>query len=132
MTAIVTPTKYTDRQYPLVACLEVGIAQIGAANIRTIALPPKALLLDVMLVTDTAFNSATTTTGTIGDGTTTFAAGVDLKTTGVETVTGVPKYYPNGGTLTVTLAETGAAATAGLAVVMARYVVAGRGIEQQY
>lgn len=125
-------TKISDRQYPLVALANLTKANIGAANTVTFAIPVGALVLDVGLFTVTAFDSATTTTGTIGDGTTTFAAAVDLKTVGAETVANAPKFYPTGGTMTVTLAETGATATVGQALAYFRYVILNRGNEMAY
>lgn len=123
-------TSIRDAQWPLAVAHSLGIANIGASNGAEFKLPPGALLLRIAVVTVTAFNSATTTTLTVGDGTTTFASAVDVKTTGSETVANAPKYYPTGGTVSITLAETGAAATAGEAFVVAEYIVKNRGNEQ--
>lgn len=120
-----------ERQYPLNAVADLGIAQIGAGNEVRINLPPNAILTGLAVQTATAFNSATTTTLTVGDGTTTFANAVDIKTTGAETVANLAKHYPSGGTLTISLAETGAAATAGRAFVVATYQVLDRVNEVQ-
>ncbi len=116
-----------DRQNAKIALADLGITRIGASNTLTIGIPVGALLLRLAVQTETAFNSATTTTLTVGDGTTTFASAVDIKTTGAETVSNTPKFYASGGTLTITLAETGATATAGRAFVIAEYVVVGNG-----
>lgn len=121
-------TKIIDRTYPMGQAKAVGIANIGAGNGLDFAIPMGALLVRVIVLTTTAFNSGTTTTLTVTDGTTVFANGVDIKTTGSETVANTPKYYPSGGTVSVTLAETGTAATAGEAFVYIEYVRPGNGI----
>ena len=120
-----------ERQYPLSAVADLGIAQIGAGNEVLINLPPNALLTGLAVQTVTAFNAATTNTLTITDGTTTFVNGVDVKTAGAETVANLAAFYPSGGTLTISMAQTGAAATAGRAFVVATYQVLGRVNEVQ-
>lgn len=116
-------TNVIDRTFSYVATTDLTIADIGASNTTTIKLPPGAVLLRATLLTVTAFNSATTTTATVSDGTTTFVSGVDIKTTGSEVVSNVPAFYVSGGTLTITLAETGATATAGRAVFVCEYAI---------
>lgn len=118
-------TKVSARQRVRSILVELGIANMGAGNEVTAKLPQGAMLLTAGILTETAFNSATTATGTLSDGTTTFVNAQDLKTTGNETSTGAPKYYEAGGTLTWSLAETGTAATAGRAFGFATYVLAG-------
>jgi len=125
-------SNFSDRQTVLGAAAVVGPANMGAGNEVNIALPAGAVLLRLLALTTTAFDSSTTATMTIGDGTTTFASAVDVKTLGAETVTNVPKYYPTGGTLSVALAQTGTAATVGAAVVAPEYVVLDRWSENQY
>lgn len=124
-------TKQDIRQYPLVALVEIGPANIGTGNGVTIAIPGGAIVTKVALLTATAFNSETTTTGTISDGTTTFVNAQDLKTAGAETVAVATKYYPTPATITVSAAQTGAAATAGLAFATVEYVIKGRWSENQ-
>lgn len=118
--------KIIDRQWPLATFIDVGAANIGAGNGLTFKLPPGALLQRMTVFTAVAF-TGTTPTLTVGDGTTTFASAVDISSTGSETVTGVPKFYPAGGTVSITGA--GTAVTAGAAVVVAEYVVKDRGNE---
>jgi hypothetical protein len=125
------PTKIVERQWPLTAVADCTIRNIGAANGYEFVLPPNAMVVDLTVDTVVAFNSATTTTLTVADGATTFAAAVDVKTAGREAVTNIGKFYPSGGTIAVTLAETGAAATAGRAVVRIGYVILGRSNETQ-
>ena len=124
-------TRVIDRQYPLYAVKKLTKANIGAGNGYDFVVPMNALVIAVGLQTTTAFDSGTTATGTIGDGTTTFVNAVDVKTTGAETSAGAPKYYPTGGTITVSLAETGATATAGEAIAYFSYVILERGQEIQ-
>ena len=114
-----------ETQKPREIVVDLGIANIGAGNGVTAKLPTGALLTRVLLLTTTAFNG-TTNTATIGDGTTTFANAVDLTSAGSETVAGAPKFYPAGGTLTFSLAQTGTA-TAGRALALAEYVIVGAG-----
>ena len=125
-------TKVTDRQPPILATVDLGIANMGTDNGQTFVLPPNALLLRMTLLTITAFDSVTTSTATVSDGTTTFVNAVDTKTVGSETVANTPKFYPSGGTITASLAETGATATVGRAVLVAEYIIVGRGIDQQF
>lgn len=114
-----------NRQSPKYAVADLGPAQMGAGNEVTFKIPRGALVVGVGVYTETAFNSATTATATVADGTTTFVAAQDIKTAGAETVAVPTKFYPNGGTITVSLAQTGAAATAGRAVAHVGYVQLG-------
>lgn len=121
-------TKILDRTYPIGQAAEMGIANMGAGNGVSFAIPMGAIVLRVVALTTTAFDSETTATITVGDGTTTFVNAQDVKTTGSETSAGAPKLYPTGGTITATLAETGAAATTGAVYVFVEYVRPGNGI----
>lgn len=129
-----------ERQYALNAVADLGIAQIGAGNEVRINLPPNALLTGLGVQTVTAFNAATTNTPnvadgtntlTVADGTTTFVNAVDVKTVGAETVANLAAFYPSGGTLTISMAQTGIAATAGRAIAVATYQILGRVNEVQ-
>lgn len=125
-------TPQYERQYPLIGYADLGIANIGTGNGITMTIPVNALVLSVQSVQVTAFNSATTTTLTAGDGTTTFLSAVDAKAAAnVLYSSTVGKFYPSGGTLTVSMAETGAAATAGRAIAFMEYLVIGRSNEVQ-
>ena len=64
-------------------------------------------------------------TATITDGTTALVSAVDVKTTGIETVAVAQKFYADGGTITFSLAETGATATAGRAIAYVSYIQLG-------
>lgn len=121
--------KVLERQNTLTAIASMGIADIGVGNEVTFSLPPGALLLDVTLDTVVAFDG-TTNTGNVTDGTTVFISVEDLKTVGREANDSKSKFYPSGGTLTVALAQTGAA-TVGQVIVTATYVGLYRGGEIQ-
>lgn len=120
-------TNISARQRVIAAVAQLSIANIGAGNEVTVALPPGAQLTGVVANTTTAFNAATTNTLTVSDGTNTLVNAVDVKTAGIETaaLTGVC-YYPNGATVTISMEQTGAAATAGAANVVVTYVDVGR------
>lgn len=120
-------THLIDRQYPLAMVVKTTAANVGAGNGYTFKLPVNALFLRALVRTETAFDG-TTPTLTMGDGTTTFANGVDISSTGSETVSNVPKFYPSGGTISITLAGTDV--TAGLGIVVAEYVILNRGGER--
>lgn len=124
-------TKVIDRQYPLVAVKKLTKANLGAGKGYDFVVPMNALVTEIVVITTTAFDSATTATATVSDGTTTFANAVDIKTVGSETVANTPKFYPTGGTISANLAETGATATVGEVVVLVRYVILERGQEIQ-
>jgi len=118
-------TKQIDRAYRKVIIADLGVANMGTGNGVEAAVPPNALVLSVGLLGVTAFDSETTATGSIGDGTTTFVNAQDVKTTGAKTVAVSSKYYPAGGTITFSLAETGDAATVGRAIGTVEYVIVG-------
>lgn len=119
-------TQY-NHQFGRGAVVYLDKSNIGAGNEVDIFLPNGALLEQADFVTVTAFNSATTATATITDGTTVFVNGVDIKSIGKETSANAPKYYPNGGKLTISLAETGATASAGEAIVKVAYTIVNAG-----
>lgn len=118
-----------NRQNVRAVLVDLGVKNIGAGNEVEAKLPQGTLLLRAKLFTVTAFNAGTTATGTIGDGTTTFVNAQDVLTVGDETVANVPKFYPQGGKVTFSLAQTGTAATAGRAIGLLEYVQLGVGDE---
>lgn len=118
-------TIHMDRQYPLIAMVELTAANAGADPVE-LGLPVGALVTAVNVAVGTAFDG--TATATITDGTTAFVDGADLATAGNKAGTGAPKFYPTGGRLTVTVAG---APTTGRAHALVEYVVAGRGGELQ-
>lgn len=122
-------TSVIERQWPLDAVVDFKLANVGTGNGLTVNLPPKTLLKSIAYLVTTAFNAGTTAVGTVSDGTTTFVNGVDNTSVGSKTVANVPKYYPNGGTLTLSGAQTGTAATTGEAIVTIGYSIVGRATE---
>lgn len=115
-------TKQAKRQYERNILVELGPGNMGAGNEVTARLPQGAWVTNVVPVTETAFNSGTTATMTVTDGTTVFVNAQDVKTTGIETAAVTQKYYPQGGTLTCSLGQTGTAATSGRALVKISYL----------
>lgn len=122
-------TNVVERQYPLVAAVKLGIANIGAGNGYDIKVPAGAVVTRVQLLTATAFDG-TTNTASIGDGTTVFVSAEDVKTAGLEVSDVTAKYYPTGGTISVTMTQTGTA-TVGEAIALVEYVIPGRWSENQ-
>ena len=118
-------TNAYERQHAKYVMVDLGIANIGTGNGYTAAIPRGALIVSAGVITETAFNSATTTTATITDGTTALVSAVDVKTTGIETVAVAQKFYASGATIQFNLAETGAAATAGRAIGYVSYIQLG-------
>jgi len=131
------------RQWMLYAVADVLFSNVtaasgGTSDSFTITIPPNGLLDTLTVDTTTAFNTGggtPVTTMTISDGTTTFANAVDITSAGRETVANIGKFYPNGGTLTVTITASAASAyaapTAGESIVAAGYLVVGRANEVQ-
>ncbi len=118
-------TVVKHRQYPLVADVPImTIANIGAGLGYDVVLPPGAYVREVYADTLVAFDG-TTNTITISDGTTTFVNAQDVKSTGRETAAVPGKYYPNGGTISITMAQTGSA-TVGQVKPTIEYVILGR------
>jgi hypothetical protein len=125
-------TRTNARQYPLQAVVDLGIANIGTGNGYDFKLPPDAVIHTVRAVIVTAFNSATTTTLTVTDGTLALLSAVDAKAAANTMYSNTAgKFYASGGTITVSMAETGAAATAGRAIAVVEYSILDRSNEVQ-
>ena len=122
-------TTVVERQYPLIATAIVTKANIGAGNEVLLKIPAGAYVMGVQAFTTVAFDG-TTNTITLGDGATTFVSAQDVKTLGLETAAVANKYYPTGGTITVSLAQTGTA-TVGQAIALVEYIVPGKWNENQ-
>lgn len=120
-------TNQFNRQEVLSAMVDLGTANIGTGKGYTAVIPRGALIISAGLYTVTAFDSGTTATGTITDGTTALVSAQDVKSTGIETVAVAQKFYPDGGTITFSLAETGTTATAGRAIGYVNYIQLGCG-----
>lgn len=124
-------TNVNGVQYPVEAFLKFGIANFGTGNGFDIPIPVGALLKSIVVLTQTAFDSATSAVLTVSDGTTTFVNAVDVKSAGSETVANTPKFFPSGGTLHVTGVQVGTA-TVGECEVTASYVKYGKANEVQF
>lgn len=121
-------TVVRERQWALNAgTVVMGIANIGAGLGFDIKIPPGGYVEDVYADTLTAFDG-TTNTITVTDGTTVFVNAQDVKSVGRETAAVASKYYPSGGTISINMAQTGAA-TVGAVIVNIRYIVLGRANE---
>lgn len=120
-----------NRQYAQRVVESVSVSDIGAGNEVKAKLPMGALVLAIVVLGTEAFNpdgDDAEATLTVGDGDTTFANAVDVTSTGSKTVNNVPKHYPQGGEVSVSLAQAGDTdATAGEAVVTIEYVIVGAG-----
>ena len=124
-------TYINARQAPLVALIELSIDNVGAGNGVEFRVPQGAYVMDVKANVAKAFDSGSTTTLTVADGTTTFVNAQDAQSAGAVTAALVQKFYPAGGVISVTLTETGSAATEGEAYVAVQYVEVGRWSENQ-
>ena len=111
------------------AIARVGPKNNGAANGITIRLPSNTLLLRTVGASVTAFNGSGTVTITSTDGTTAFWSAVNVKdAAGFETVTTAPpKFYPNGATITTSIADANSNSTAGDAFIVYEYITFGEG-----
>lgn len=109
-------TSVYARQSPKVCQAVLGVSNIGASNGVSFAVPPGAHVYGIAAYVGTQFNG-TTDTLTVGDGTTTFISAEDIKTAGVVTVDVAQKYYPDGGTISATLAETGTTSAGAVSLV---------------
>lgn len=118
------------RQELVVAYVDVKAGDLasGVAG-KAIELPPGAVIMGGDIVVKTAFNSATTATLKLGDKVDDdryTSAAVDLKTAGRTALTLTGYKHNVAEHLQALFAETGAAATLGLARVSISYYVEGR------
>lgn len=124
-----------DRQSPLEAIIDISYADpvaYGAAE-NAFQLPQNAIVIGGDLTVLTAWNSATTATLSLGDGSsaTRYANAVDLKTVARTALTATGYKHAAAEWLKATLAQTGAAATAGAARLRISYIVQGRSLVNQ-
>lgn len=124
-----------DRQSPLEAIIDISYADpvaYGTAE-NAFQLPQNAIVLGGELTVTTAWNSATTATLSLGDGTlaTRYANAVDLKTVARTALTPTGYKHTVAEWLKATLAQTGAVATAGAARLRVSYIVQGRSLTNQ-
>lgn len=127
-------TNKYDRQRVLTSVVTFDISNIGTGKGIDVKYPQGTVIIGVTPLVNTAFNTDGTTpaaTMTISDGTTTFVNAQSILTAGAKTVAVGAKLLPQGGTLSLTLAESAASglvpATAGAGVLVIQYVQLGAG-----
>jgi hypothetical protein len=121
-----------DHQWPLIGYNEMLSTDFAtAATQNVVVLPEGAMVIRAFVLVTTAYNSATTATLSVGDSVTParYGSGIDLKTTGIKALVPTGYITPGQGPVTVTFAQTGAAATAGAARVYVEYIVERKGDE---
>lgn len=124
--------KSSARQYPLIAELELTLAELAA--VQDVKLPPGAVVLDIKAFVDTAFNAGTTNTLSIGDSgsaTRFLNAGSVAAAGAVGSIAGFGRKYTVSDFVRFTYAQTGTAATAGALRAYVSYVIANRANEAQ-
>jgi len=121
-------TKIIDRQHAFVGLTPLlGIANIGASNGVEFKIRPGTLLLNVFSQTNVGFDALGVTL-TVTDSAIIFIAAEDVTVPGTGTVANVPKYYPTGGLISVSVEQSGAGtATVGELLVGFEYVIVGNG-----
>jgi len=125
-------TKETGRQWPLTAKADFAFGDLtDATAVPAIDVPGGAIVTGGQLVITTAFDSATSDTIAIGDGTNVYLAATDVSATGTTLFTkGGPKYSAPD-TVDVTWDGTGTAPTAGAGYIIVEYILDGRSNEVQ-
>lgn len=129
------PTKDDGRQYALVAQADILQSDFATGvGQAVIELPQNAIVTGGQLIVDTAFDSATSDTGEIGDVTTAarYVGAVDL--TAVARTALIPTGFKTTATETNIYfenTEVGAAGTAGVARLIVEYIIDARRNENQ-
>lgn len=123
--------KLSGRQEPVLAYIDIGYADVttyGTAE-GAFDIPGNATLIGGDVVVKTAWNSATTATLKLGDATDDdryTASPIDLKTAGRTALTLTGYKHTVAEVLKALIAQTGTAATAGVARISIEYYVDGR------
>jgi hypothetical protein len=136
--------KSSDRQYPMVAVLEIGRTALANsspginsnASVSSRAafdVPAGAIITGGRLTVDTAWDTTGTATISLGDGGsgTRFLSTVSLKTATTTPFSGLGYKYSAADTIDVVTALADSGGTAGAARLILEYVIAGRGNESQ-
>lgn len=122
------------RQYPLVAIQEFDYTHVAdnIVQVQMVKLPVGAVVTGGELIVDTAWNTGTSASLSIGDTTNgaRYGATLDLKTTGRKALTPTG-YVSDGAEVMATPVLSGTAATAGKARLILQYVIGGRAHEAQ-
>lgn len=124
----------SDRQYPLTAIVDFTLSDLTAGTaVPAVDLPQGAVVVGGELIIDTAFDSATSDTISVGDGGSAgrYGNAVDVQSAGRTALTLTGYKYTAVDTIDLTYAQSGAAASNGAGRLIVQYVVDGRGNENQ-
>ena len=128
-------TKDPGRQFPLVAVVRFTYADLeSGVDLGAVDLPGGAIRMGGELVIETAFNSATSDTISVGDagGNDAALAATDVTSAGTTALTGFSgEIQSTPETLTLTWTGTGAAPTAGSGYLRVTYGIEGRATDAQ-
>lgn len=122
------------RQYRLTALQDIDFQDLvnGSASGIKVSLPTNSIVVGGALIVETAWNSATTATLALAlQGGATLLTATNIKATGITNLTTPIATNYTGADVTLTLAETGAAATQGKAKVLIDYIVVDKVAEVQ-
>lgn len=127
-------TKNSDRQYALAAEVEFTYADFVSGVFQpAIEVPPGAVITGGMIVIDTAFNSGTSDTMTVGDEDTNnlYETSVNAQSAAKSDLVPTGKEYTATNNVGIKLTSVGAAATAGAGRLLVTYQRSGRANENQ-
>lgn len=125
-------TKSGGRQWPLVARVDFTFADlVSGAAAPAVELPGGATVLSGEVYIETAFNSATSDSLTVGDtaGAATYLGATSIAATGRTALVPVGSAYTAPDDLSVTWTGVGAAPTTGAGTLTVTYVIDGRSNE---
>ena len=121
----------SGRQDVLVAVQAFDYSEmVDATAVPAVNVPPGAIVVGGQLVITTAFNSATSDTIAVGDGTNTYLAATSVAATGATALSGGLPYSVSD-TVDLTWDGTGAVPSAGAGYLVLEYVIDGRACEVQ-
>ena len=122
-----------ERQYPLFFTKTLTLAELASECVIA-KLPPRAVITEIKVYVDTAFNAATTNTLSIGDAgsATRFLNAQSISAVGpVAVTTEIGRKYTVADYLRATYAQSGAAASAGIVRIFGEYIIEGKSSEVQ-
>lgn len=124
-------TQDAGRQNVLVAKQSFALADlVDATAVAAVSVPAGAIVVGGHLGITTAFDSGTSDTIAVGDGTTTYLTATSVAATGVtEFTTVVGPMYASADTIDITWDGTGTAATTGVGYLVVEYIIDGRATE---
>lgn len=124
----------SGRQYPMIGVQEFDFTHVAdtGVSVAAVKLPTNATVIGGELIVDTAWNTGTTATASVGDAAnpSRYGSNLDLKTTGRKALSPTG-FLGDGSDVVVTPALAGTAATAGKARLVVQYIVANRAHEAQ-